>query len=278
MSTVTTVTTHAAAPAIEEPPTLTTGWAAGLLRTAEILRTGLPPAANDDFIASDVAALDGTPLVPPKPKRSRGMRSLPDDIDCHKQAAENRRIAELIGSRLLEVRRMNGWTQTEAAAMLGWATPAQLAQIEAGQRRPPHDALLHIATVYNCSLDFIFGLIDSPDRDPARRTRATCLASVRGMLERVAELTVEQVDRSARLSSGMDVGTVRELLFAASRALDSLQLFQKLNQKTFDDLRGGASLIRAEADLGDAVRAAKSRLKLSDALDADLPRPEDDEA
>jgi DNA-binding XRE family transcriptional regulator len=70
-----------------------------------------------------------------------------------------------MAKRMIAARELNGYSQTEAALLIGWKTPTQLSLIEQGKRIPPHYVLLLISRAYGVSTDFLYALDDEAERD-----------------------------------------------------------------------------------------------------------------
>lgn len=200
---------------------------------------------------------------------------------------EGRKLRRIVGPRLVRARALSGYSQTEAATALGYSTPAQVNLWEMGRRLPPIFELIKAAEIYSVSLDYLIGVSHEPDRDPTEGARHAILRGVRGMLERVAAITVGEIDRHQRLI-GPHAGNVRGLLSAGDALTEAVGDFVRRNS-TFEDQVGGATLLRRTHQLEAALAGARAAIRAHDSLDADLaralaalgdangPAPEDDE-
>ncbi|WP_164685024.1 helix-turn-helix domain-containing protein [Brevibacillus reuszeri] len=72
-----------------------------------------------------------------------------------------------LGEKLKKLRETHRWTQGEAAKRLGISSQV-VSNYERDYRSPDKDTLSKIATVYECSLDWLLGLSDDPN--PIRPT------------------------------------------------------------------------------------------------------------
>ena len=238
---------------------------AGLAREVDRADVGREPAANE--------ADDAGPREEAATRRPPGQRRRlsAEELKAGETAAANARLREQVGRRIAQARHARNWSQTEAARMFGFATSAPLSKIENGMRMPPHDQLLNIARVLECSMDFFYGITEDEDIDRVGAARTRIAASVRRTIERTAEIVSEQIERHAKLI-GPTVTDVRGLLAAGDDLLDATQNLIRLNSDVFDGMRGGATLIRTGCAFEAAAVDARRALRLTDALDKDLVR------
>lgn len=181
----------------------------------------------------------------------------------------NARMRRTIAARLVRARTLSGLTQGRVARLLSYRTPAQLNQWEQSRRLAPISELVRVAEVLGVSVDFLVGSSDEPERDPAAGLRNAVLKGVRKQLERVAEITVDEVSRHARLV-GTDSGSAGQFIEAGGELLDAVRGLERLNPGRMDDMRGGATLARRLHEFENALLGAKRRQRLALALDADL--------
>ena len=145
------------------------------------------------------------------------------------------------GERMRLAREAADITQAEAAKRLGYAAATQLSNMESGNRPVPLELLIKAAVLYGTSMDYLCGLSDDPDRDPAA-------ASVRYVSGRVTT----EVNRLVALMVHTSVDALRKVLPTATEGqrLAGLILelhgavgtFRSLN-KRFDSMPGGNALI-----------------------------------
>lgn len=144
------------------------------------------------------------------------------------------------GKRMKEAREIAGLSQAEAAEAMGYSQAVQLSLMESGQRMPPARVLIACAVLYGTTMDYLCGLVEDSDRDPAlglqRHLGAMLEARAKAFMASMTTLTVDVV---------RDVmPTMSECVRLAETALESaaaLESFRARNPK-FDDMRGGATL------------------------------------
>ena len=67
-----------------------------------------------------------------------------------------------LGEKLSELRENAGFQQADVAAIVGISRPT-LSYYESGERSVDTEVLLKLATLYNVSIDYLFGLCKTPD-------------------------------------------------------------------------------------------------------------------
>lgn len=234
----------------------------GLTSAANVL-DGLVQSHAKPIAENDAQMLDIDPVDQLDPGNVEAVAAL--------RGAANIRLRPIVGTRLLSARDRSGLGQVEAAHLLGYATSSQLNQWEAGRRLPPLSELIKAARLYVVSVDYLVGDSDDQVRDHAQALRDTCLRGVRRQIERVAEITVDQIARHTRLV-GPHIGTVRGLLKSGDGLLDSIQTFCRLNLQAMEQQRGGATLLRCAEEFERELLDARKSIRLHDALDGDLRR------
>lgn len=156
------------------------------------------------------------------------------------------------GARMRHAREMAGLTQDEAAKRMGYAQAVQLSNMEAGNRMPPLHVLVQAAKLYGTTMDYLCGLADDADRDPAS-------AMVRHVSGRITSELNRLID--VMVSTGVD--TARKVLPTAAEgqrlaslvleAQSGLRTFRSRNPK-FEAMPAGA-LLESRMDL--AAEAAR---------------------
>jgi transcriptional regulator with XRE-family HTH domain len=72
-------------------------------------------------------------------------------------------ITMTLGEKLKSIREQRGWTQSQAAERLGISSQV-VSNYERDYRSPDKETLTRIAKVYNCSVDWLLGVTDNPER------------------------------------------------------------------------------------------------------------------
>lgn len=203
----------------------------------------------------------------PKSAAANDAEALFDTDD--RSSPAKRRLALIVGPRLQRARTLAGYGQQEAAPLLGYSTPAQLSQHEMGRRLAPMPVLITAARLYGTSTDYLLGESPEPDRDPDAGNRAAILRGVRKALDATAELVVAQVSHHERLA-GSGAVHVRGLISASSRLQEAIATLMRLNSDAFEQMRGSATVVRANEELIDLILEAEQRLRRHDERDAEL--------
>lgn len=258
-------------------------------------------AANDDTpaqAASAVAVMAATltaPVTQPEAHaaadRQRQVEDEDDDfleddpdgeevaaaVDLLRHRALSRQLGthrrKLIAQRMIEARELNGFPQTEAAALFGHRNPTQLSLWERGGRVPPLKDLVRAAELYGVTTDFIFGIAAESDRDPRMARRQASVRAVQGLITNLAERVVDAVDAQNELV-GPGSAAVRNLVEKAGALVLAAEKFTRMNAPKFEDMRGGSALIHALAQIEPVLAGATQLLRRFDrrqaALDAAL--------
>lgn len=180
----------------------------------------------------------------------------------------NAAIRKVVAERFVSARELNGYSQIEASTRMGYKNSAQLCQWEKAQRMPPIDRMLVASIVYAVSLDYLYGLSDEPERDPRLAEQQAMVRNMEDLLHKNAEMVAQQLSAHVR-TGGVNMKTVKTLTARASEAAQAVRNFYSLNQKKFDNLRGGASLLHHCAELEALVRETASMVARHDGLKED---------
>lgn len=73
-----------------------------------------------------------------------------------------------LGEKLKMLREKRGWTQAQAAEKLGISSQV-VSNYERDYRFPDKEILFTISQVYNCSLDWLFGVSEDPERNDEKQ-------------------------------------------------------------------------------------------------------------
>lgn len=99
---------------------------------------------------------------------------------------ENRRLALLVGSRIRAAREANGVQQFDLAKAIGHANSTQVSLWEAGKRLAPLSEVTGLAKALDTTADYLLGLTNDMDGDPAHARRGLLVQHLRDQLEFVA--------------------------------------------------------------------------------------------
>ena len=182
------------------------------------------------------------------------------------------------GARMREAREVAGMSLTEAATALGYSQPVQLSLMENGIRMPTLRIIAECAKLYGTTTDFLCGLSDDGDRDPAVALQRHVASRVAGEVQHlIAVMTRTSVETVRELMPGAADGQrLASLVIEAKTALDA---FRKLNPKFDRDMRGSSNvMLKLElatlAAIHYAARVDRAKRLMSAKIGRDGDRPE----
>lgn len=180
---------------------------------------------------------------------------------------EATRLNKVFGERMYRARQeINGWTQLQAAKLLGYATSSPLAKIEAGGKFP-----LWLPTVasrvYRVTTDYLLGVadVDYEVAKPGTEWEKDIVNASAGHLKILMEEHAKFLKSVAKTTSVTVDGTA-SLIQASSAAREAFDWVRQHNPSLWEEARGGARLERAMDDLHRAcvsVRADATRARVS---------------
>lgn len=175
----------------------------------------------------------------------------------------------IVAERLLAARELNGYSQTEAAEKIGYATPAQLSQWEQCRRQPPMHMLMRASSAYRVSMDYLTGISPEPDRDPAAEDRRHVVKASQEMFAGASDALAELILGQMK-TGGPAVEVAVRVLEEGEKFHRALARFIDLNRKAFEeDMRGSAPLLgmheRFEKNCLEQCRALLDRFKFVNA-------------
>jgi len=183
------------------------------------------------------------------------------------RAGANALMRTTIAARFKQGRELNGWDQREAASRMGYENGTQLSLIEAGKRNTPLAVFCVASEVYGVSVDFLLGLSSEPERDPSVAERQAALRHVESVLREHASAIAEAVNANMQAAS-KPVALARRVLGVAAAAVEAFRRFSAINEDAWQDMRGGAPLLKAMHDLEDAASAAMGVLTKQERMEA----------
>lgn len=177
----------------------------------------------------------------------------------------------VIRERIKRARIMNQMTSVEAARRMGYSNSAQLSLMESGQRPIPNDWMFikNMAGVYRCSVDYLLGLSPNPERDPLAAEGYAMANSLEELLQRqVLSLTTAFI--KSGMHNRMAADAVQSLIASGEKIGRAVKALEQLNPEAFEDLRGGATLMRALEELDKDMASMRKVLEHRKAHDAAL--------
>jgi transcriptional regulator with XRE-family HTH domain len=159
---------------------------------------------------------------------------------------EYEQVVQTLGERMKAARELCGFSQIQAAKLLGYANSSKLAKIEGEIDSVPLWLIPRAAEVYQVSIDFLFGVSDCWQRDPLAAQEQHVGHWLEARWQEVKDVQDDAFKalhaKQAELSAAVD-----RTLRRSKENLECLDHVRKHN-KAFDDLRGGAKLLRLLAE------------------------------
>lgn len=176
---------------------------------------------------------------------------------------KRKNLAQVVGQRLRGARQASGLSQRQAADALGHKEMTQISLAESGQRLPPLVNVMRLADTYRVPTDYLLGRIDDPDLEGVELRLP--------LLERGLGLSLDGLHRQlikgySRLTltlskgSAKDRAALTQLASLAQEGKEVLRRVRELNPE-FDELKGGAHLLRVLADIEALGRYAHERTR-----------------
>lgn len=226
--------------------------------------TALPAPSADEEIRfeSELPSVAEVRAQTVRAPAARKSRPSDDDDDRVDSIAAQVKLITMIGKRMREAReQLAGFSQVEAATLLGYSNSSKLAKIEGATdtRSVPLLTILRAAELYQVSVDFLFGASDDWERDPGI-ARERHMA--RWLHEHLEQARTRDALAFAQLQNKVDSvsSLIPKLANAGEQALSSFSRLLDMNP-CYEDLIGGAKLQAALEALDEAGRKAKLALK-----------------
>lgn len=175
------------------------------------------------------------------------------DLAKRSAARASAALRAVLSERLVQAREMAGFTQRDLALELGFQNSTQVCLWEKAQRMPPMRELIELSEVLGVSVDYLIGISEEPDRDAQLARRAVLVASMRRLLDAKVDVMADAI-----LASEFDPAPsirAHALCSKAQRLSQAVERFRETNAWCFDELPGGAMLLRLSAEVADAAQA-----------------------
>lgn len=145
------------------------------------------------------------------------------------------------GARMKEARDLAGISQAEAAKILGYSQAVQLSNMENGNRMPPLGIVIAAAKLYGTTTDYLCGLAEDSDRDPAAAMSRWMAARVHADITKLSrEIIGVNVELMRKVMPSAAEG--QRLAAAALEITKALESFRALNPRFDTAMRGSANL------------------------------------
>lgn len=232
--------------------------------TAAIL--AIPPQAWAEPASEPESATEEEAVGSPLPEVETAQPAPPecaddgDGDDKDSSLLESARLARTIGLRLADARQIAGWTQAEAASLLG-ISAARLQKIERAEdiTRIAFWLPRRAAEVYEVTADFLFGLTD--DWEESWLEHAFERGVSKWMFREFESRYREQAAEIRAFGKRAAAATrhIQALTALADELAAALARIRASNP-SFDDLIGGATLVYKVGKLSEAARTARLEL------------------
>ncbi len=171
-------------------------------------------------------------------------------------------VVKVFGERVREARELCGFSQVKAAELLGYQNSSKLAKIEGATdtNSIPIWLIVRAAHIYDVSCDFLFGISDDWERDPVVSQQRQI---GRWLFEHWEKAKLAEVNAIRMLSNKICTleKMASKLLKRSQENLEMLRKVQELNPETFDDLKGGAKLLRLLTETAEDAMSISYELK-----------------
>lgn len=184
-----------------------------------------------------------------RPKKAHDTHSL--SIRAHKAI-----VGKVVAQRFVQARELNGMSQTEGAHALGYAKSGQLSLIESGRKSPPLAILVKASEAYRVSVDYLLGVCEDPDRDPASEIQLRIQRENARQLEDMSRTLGEALIHSTRMMDPT-AQAARAFTVDGERLIAAFHGFLKVNREEFEGMRGGAPVMSALSKFEDALNTSR---------------------
>lgn len=175
---------------------------------------------------------------------------------------DNAVLIQTIGDRMRQARELCNLSQAEAAKRLGYQNSSKLSKVEnaTNSKTVPLWLILKAATVYEVSIDFLFGL--SGDWDAGvrmtreRETSAWLFEQWEQSRQRDMKIIRQLNDRLETID-----GAVQTCIDQAFDVDDALNKVIYMNADTYEEIAGLSRLISSVRRLLDAAKESRARMK-----------------
>ncbi|NDY89749.1 helix-turn-helix domain-containing protein [Ideonella livida] len=172
-----------------------------------------------------------------------------------------RELTKLVGERLVAAREIAGMQQIEAATAVGYKTAVQLCIAESGSRLLGADKMVKLARLYGTTLDYLFGLAEDSDKDPAASAQRQIASYVTSQLGELAKAMVSTNVAAVR-TMGVDIAETMRLSAATLELDRAIATMRRLNPDLDDQAKGLATVIlksEAASELARVIVARRDR-------------------
>jgi transcriptional regulator with XRE-family HTH domain len=157
--------------------------------------------------------------------------------------AEQVKVVKTFGTRMKEAREIAGFTQIQAAALLGYSNSSKLAKVELASdtNSVPLWLIPKAAIVYDVSTDFLFGISEDWERDPTVSNQRNI---GHWIFEHFTNANAAQVSAFVAMNKKLSA-LEKAVAVAVKRSRENLSVMRRVQELNpeFDELRGGSKLV-----------------------------------
>lgn len=171
-------------------------------------------------------------------------------------------LMAIMGPRLRKARKLAGFTESTAGLALAHRGVTQVSLFENSRRAPSLNNLRRMAKLYCVQIDYLMGLHDDIGRAPEEGNQAVlCGVMAEAVSGEFQNMIQALATRSAIMLEGFSLDRVL-LGTVATKVVDLMSALEVMcRQPEFEDVRGGAKVVRLVGELHVTMQDHSKRVK-----------------
>ncbi|MGY6771958.1 helix-turn-helix domain-containing protein [Gallibacterium sp. ZY190522] len=165
--------------------------------------------------------------------------------------------SDVIRQRLFIARKLNKMNQSTASRAMGYHNTAMLSKMESisSTTKINLEFLIKAASVYGVSLDYLVGASDYPDREPQTVEHMAYFTSIKAFMEKeIEKFTLAILENVPKQNS---IAYLTALINEAVEAVAQFEKVRKINPQFDEELKGGATLVKAIKKLSSTIKKSE---------------------